>query len=288
MDKYNLEFFKKALESLPANTFFKDKDARYIYSSHYWRHLNVGGDDWDICGKTDLEIRKDKENAKFAYEQDKKIIETKKGVKYTIKIDQDNFTEYFEITKEPVFDDMGNVIGIAGMIYDVTDKIKAKDNLIIGATNDSLTGLYNRYYLDYWLLNKNNASLYPMSIIFADCNGLKEINDTYGHNAGDEYLKLTAALLKIGLQSDSLVFRVGGDEFIALLPNTKKEQATEYVSKLQTLGSLNGNNIDVAYGISTIPVYQENIDKYINEADKRMYVEKEKWHKEKEYKKKKL
>ena len=87
--KIDYDLFKKILKEIPSNIFFKDTECRYVFSTHYWRHLQ-GADDpsWDIAGKTDLEIRKDKENAKLAMEQDREIIRTGKGTSYVIEINQ--------------------------------------------------------------------------------------------------------------------------------------------------------------------------------------------------------
>ena len=73
--KIDYDLFKKILKEIPSNIFFKDTECRYVFSTHYWRHLQGAEDpSWDIAGKTDLEIRKDKENAKLAMEQDREII----------------------------------------------------------------------------------------------------------------------------------------------------------------------------------------------------------------------
>lgn len=70
----DLNFLEDILKNVPSNIFFKDVECRYIFATHYWRHLDIDEQDenWDIKGKTDLEIRKDKENAMYAYEMDKK------------------------------------------------------------------------------------------------------------------------------------------------------------------------------------------------------------------------
>ena len=154
MMRIDYDLFKKILKEIPSNIFFKDREGRYVFSTHYWRHLQGAEDpSWDIAGKTDLEIRKDKENAKLAMEQDREIIRTGKGVSYVIEVNQDGVKEYLELIKNPVRDDDGNIIGIVGLINNVTEKILLKKKLEKFAHTDMLTGLFNRHYLDDWISN---------------------------------------------------------------------------------------------------------------------------------------
>lgn len=163
------DLFKKISREIPSNIFFKDTECRYVFATHYWRHLNRDGDSsWDIAGKTDLDIRKDKENALLAMEQDKEILKTGKGVSYVIEVNQDGYTEYLELIKNPVRDDDGKIIGIVGLINDVTEKVKLEKELENYARTDLLTGLFNRHYLEYWLVNSLNTGLYPLCVISAD------------------------------------------------------------------------------------------------------------------------
>ena len=83
MSKYipeDIDFVERILRELPSNIMFKDTECRYVFCTHYWRHIKIGDDpNWTIRGKTDLEVRKDTENARMAYEQDKRILATGKG-----------------------------------------------------------------------------------------------------------------------------------------------------------------------------------------------------------------
>lgn len=280
-NNYNVEFIEKALKQLPSNIFIKDTECRYIMCTHYWRHLDVDNDNWDIKGKTDLEIRKDKENAEYAYIQDKKIIETGIGTDYIIKVEQDGILEYLEIIKAPIFENE-KVIGIVGLINDVTKKVLLEQQLETYASTDTLTGLFNRRYFDLWMERQNKDNIYPISILSADCNGLKRINDKYGHYLGDEFLRTTASVLKLGLPNNSIIFRMGGDEFLAILPNTNKKDAIKYVKKLEKLSKMykiHGEEISVAYGVSEIKNYATDFTNFINEADEKMYEEKQKIYK---------
>lgn len=112
------ENFFNIIDTIPSNIFFKDTDLKYRFSTHHWSQVN----DENIIGKTDLEIRRDKENAYTAMETDRNIIRSGVGCRYVIKSDLDGVVNYLELIKEPVFSDDGKVIGIVGLINDVTEK----------------------------------------------------------------------------------------------------------------------------------------------------------------------
>lgn len=117
-----LEQVERMLKELPSCIFLKDKEGRYVFSTQYWDHLDTQGDpNWTIRGKTDLDIRKDKENAKKAMEADKHILETGEGADYIIEEDHDGEKEFLQLIKRPVYDEDGNIDGIISLINNVTE-----------------------------------------------------------------------------------------------------------------------------------------------------------------------
>lgn len=104
------------------------------------------------------------------------------------------------------------------------------------ALTDSLTGLYNRRYFEVHLeklLQKNLASRKAMAVIMLDIDHFKSVNDTYGHNVGDEVLKVFGERLSASLRSFDLVARLGGEEFVVLLPDITKERAYLVAERLR-------------------------------------------------------
>jgi diguanylate cyclase (GGDEF)-like protein/PAS domain S-box-containing protein len=276
--KVDYDLFKRILKEIPSNIFFKDTECRYVFSTHYWRHLK-GADDpsWDIAGKTDLEIRKDKDNAKLAMEQDREIMRTGKGTSYVIEINQDGVTEFLELIKNPVRDNDGNIIGIVGLINDVTEKMMLEKQLEKYVHADMLTGLFNRHYLDEWLANCMNADMYPLCVVSADCDGLKKINNSYGHAIGDEFLRLTASLLRVELPEKAVIFRMGGDEFLIILPNTTQDECKKYIDVMNESSQsllLKGKPICVSFGSCEVTSPSLSFTKAMEIADKRMYMDK--------------
>lgn len=126
--------FVKIINNIPSCIFFKDTELRYRFASHCWEQLQTD----DIVGKTDLEVRKDTENAILAMAQDLKIIETRKGCEYVIKSEVDGHISYLQLIKEPVFED-GKVIGIVGLINDITEKTLLDEKVKELHTFDMLT-----------------------------------------------------------------------------------------------------------------------------------------------------
>ena len=276
--KVDYDLFKKILKEIPSNIFFKDTECRYVFSTHYWRHLQGAEDpSWDIAGKTDLEIRKDKENAKLAMEQDREIIRTGKGTRYVIEIDQEGTTEFLDLIKNPVRDDNGKIIGIVGLINDVTEKVLLERKLETYARTDMLTGLYNRRYLDYWIQHSLKPELFPLCVISADCDGLKTVNDSFGHVIGDELIRLTVSLFRVGLPEKAVMFRMGGDEFFIILPNTSQEECQKYIENMNEMSRallLKGRPISVSFGSYEVKSSSQSLMDAMEVSDKRMYDEK--------------
>ncbi len=104
-------------------------------------------------------------------------------------------------------------------------RIQAEEKLRHMSLHDQLTGLYNRHFLELEMNRIDSAENLPLSVIMADLNGLKAVNDTYGHLQGDGVLLVVAAAIREGCRTGDVVVRWGGDEFLVLLPNTSAETA---------------------------------------------------------------
>lgn len=229
---------ERMLKELPSNIYLKDIDGRYIFATHYWHHLDHSDDaDWTIRGKTDLDIRKDRENAKMAMERDMEVIRTGKGDHYIIEINVDDIQEYFEVFKEPVRDQNGNITGIIGLLNNVTEHEKLKRQLKNAAIIDGLTGLYNRKEIQLRIDNaienyRQNGSIF--SVIMLDIDNFKQVNDYYGHQQGDVVIIALSDILKNNQPSFKGKFsagRWGGEEFMLLLHDTEISAAA-YIAEL--------------------------------------------------------
>jgi len=153
------------------------------------------------------------------------------------------------------------------------------------AMQDDLTQLFNRPYFFDRLereLETAKAVQRPLSVIAMDLDGLKEINDTHGHQAGDEVLENVGRFLLGQTRACDVPARVGGDEFAIILPDTPAPQASTLMTRLdQRLATLNivdrnelTLTIRASLGCATYPDAGETVDDVIHEADTAMCVEK--------------
>lgn len=277
-DSLSVDKMESMLRQLPSNIYLKDSEGRYIFATHYWHHLDKSDDpDWTIKGKTDLEIRKDKENAAEALKADLAVIASGEGTAYTIEINEDGIQEFYEIIKQPIKNEKGKVTGIIGLINQVTEYEQMKRKLEEIVRTDELTGLYSRYYFDEYLRDLQKKELYPICVISADCDGLKSVNDTYGHLVGDEYIRMASLLFRIVLPENGAAFRTGGDEFIILLPSAEEEDARNYINQMkekEQLFRIRGQRLSVSFGLSSIRNSSDPVEERIAASDMNMYNEK--------------
>lgn len=155
------------------------------------------------------------------------------------------------------------------------------------ANIDGLTGLYNRSYHDVILTElKSNSIKYqtPFSAIMIDLNGLKHVNDNYGHEAGDKLIITTADMLKQLCRSDDIPVRLGGDELCILLPQTTEESAAIVTERIKNtcegkkLYLSNDNAITISLSIGYAGSNTVPAEDVLKIADERMYADKTKYY----------
>src|SRR5271166_6259403 len=157
---------------------------------------------------------------------------------------------------------------------------EALKELQMNAVTDALTGLYNRrLFGESFEKELNRARRYgqPLGLVMLDLHRFKEVNDTHGHPRGDEVLQAAAATLKRTLRTSDSAFRIGGDEFALLLPQTDAPQALAlsrrieavFADAIKTLNISVGVNLD--HGVANFPQDGEQADQLIRVADERLY-----------------
>ncbi len=153
------------------------------------------------------------------------------------------------------------------------------------AVHDSLTGLYNRHYLDETLkreLARAAREKYPVSFVMIDIDHFKRVNDAFGHKAGDAVLRDLAALLQKNCRASDILYRYGGEEFLAVLPKVKTDSALRIAEKwrkgfLETtvLLGFGGVKATISCGIAGYPGHGTTVAELIAAADQAMYRAKE-------------
>jgi diguanylate cyclase (GGDEF)-like protein len=152
--------------------------------------------------------------------------------------------------------------------------------LQINAATDALTGLYNRRLFDEYCdkeLNRTKRYGQQLAIVILDLHRLKEVNDRYGHLQGDKVLQLAAATLRKTLRASDFAFRIGGDEFALLLPQTDPEQAgtlcrrvrSQYEAEVRTLQL--SVEITLDFGVAVHPQDGDQKSELLRIADERLY-----------------
>jgi diguanylate cyclase (GGDEF)-like protein len=154
---------------------------------------------------------------------------------------------------------------------------KEEENVRYLSFHEGLTGLYNRVYLEGEMKKLDTHRQLPIGLIMADSNGLKLVNDSFGHEAGDEMLKQTAEILRKSCREEDIIARWGGDEFVILLPQTSEE---EIKSICQRIGEnckehiIQGIPISLAVGFAIKNSKNQVLEEILKEAEEIMYKHK--------------
>lgn len=174
-------------------------------------------------------------------------------------------------------DEEGKARRITGVHIDIGELQAAKEELIETLKIDTLTEVRSRYSFEEKLQGLS-VSDYPVSLIYVDTDGLKIINDLLGHAFGDEYLRKVSTMLNEYTRENDSIYRIGGDEFVILMPNTGYDHASEALSRLKT-NVKEQNNINgalfVSFGLATASDPAE-LSSLTANADRNMYKNKRK------------
>lgn len=180
----------------------------------------------------------------------------------------------------PVFDEAGQFQGFRGSQRDITARKQAEEQLRYLSLHDTLTGLYDRSFFEQENLRLSDRRYAPVGMVICDIDGLKLVNDTLGHIAGDKLIKHAAQLIKGCFRETDILARIGGDEFAIILPNSSRlvtESACQRVSDAVFQYNLTNPalplSISIGYAIGDV---SESccINDLFREADDNMYREK--------------
>lgn len=174
----------------------------------------------------------------------------------------------------PQFDDDSKHIGNFGTIQDITRIRKTEEEIRYLSYHDYLTGLFNRRFYEEVLIKLDTEENYPLTLVMADVNGLKMINDSFGHAVGDELLQKASNVIKNGCRENDVIARLGGDEFVIILAKTDAETAALIIKRLEVLAArekICGLKLSIAFGSRTKTRKEENIQKVLKNAEDDMY-----------------
>ncbi len=166
---------------------------------------------------------------------------------------------------------------LAIIVTDITARKLAEAHILFLSYHDQLTGLYNRRFYEEELIRLDTEQNLPLSLIMGDVNGLKLINDTFGHVIGDAFLVKIAAVLKKECRCDNIIARLGGDEFMILLPKTDAQKAKTIIARIQLcLSEMKEDQISasVSFGYETKITMDEDTVLLMKKTEDHMYQHK--------------
>lgn len=193
---------------------------------------------------------------------------------HTILLSKDGRAIPVEDSAAPIRDPDGHITGVVIVFRDFTDKKEKQEQIEYLSFHDHLTGLYNRRYFDEELKRLNTPRNLPLSLLIFDVNGLKLTNDAFGHMAGDRLLRRVAQTMQEISRSDDIIARIGGDEFVILLPQTELQKAKELAKRINTALShehLEAGQVSISSGWSVKTVADEEIAEVFKAAENKMY-----------------
>lgn len=174
----------------------------------------------------------------------------------------------------PIRDERGNTVGAVLVFRDVTDEKNYVSEIEYLSFHDPLTGLYNRRFYIEELYRLDTSRRLPLTLVMGDVNGLKLTNDSFGHEAGDLLIQRTADILKQTFRADDILCRYGGDEFVAILPNTDPLMAESIIRRIQhrILENQPSNGVlSVSFGLDTKAAEDQPILEVFKNAEDNMY-----------------
>ena len=190
-----------------------------------------------------------------------------------------------EIVAAPHYDNYRNLIGYHGISRDITERKQLLDQLYQQATIDELTQVPNRrHFMNLAEIELRRAKRYhhPLSLVGIDFDGLKGLNDTFGHLAGDRALSVFSKIVNEIIRDVDVLGRIGGDEFLLLLPETDADGAALVMERIQDVLASSpvyygkkSFTISVSAGIACIQDWSDTLEDLYNRADSALYESKE-------------
>lgn len=224
---------------------------------------------------TDIVLPEDKSRIMKAQ---KEMVLDKKSVTVECRIVRsDGEYRWTQIRGNPFFNSTGHLERLAGVIIDITERKRLEEQVEYLAYHDELTALPNRAMFNMRFEQYINEGMNPLTIMFIDLDNFKEVNDAFGHSAGDLLLRGIAERLTGHIRDTDMVCRLGGDEFLLLLTHSDSTHASKVAERIISSLSIPFNY--QGYSLIATPsigicVYEGgpcDLDQLIREADEAMY-----------------
>lgn len=196
---------------------------------------------------------------------------------HTVLIARDGSEKAIEDTAAPIKNEEGVVVGCVLVFRDFSEKKERQRKIEYLSYHDQLTGTYNRRYFEEEVKRLDKARNLPISLIYADLNGLKTINDAFGHQVGDQFIFQAAETIRNVCRADDIIARIGGDEFVILLPKTDIVSTEKLAHRLKAKierAKINDISVSVSFGWGTKENEEQTIESVLKSAEDLMYQQK--------------
>lgn len=269
------------MDTTTDSIYFKDRRCRLLRVSRQMAiNLGVSSPD-DVVGKTDIDLF----GGTFGHRtflEDLRIMEADEPMTGFVesRLLDDGGLNWTLTTKVPMHDADGGVIGLVGITREINELKQTELNLQHLATHDVLSGLPNRFLMMDRLsqtLARAARQRSSFAVLFIDIDAFKTINDRFGHDVGDQTLRLVADRLQAGVRANDTVARTGGDEFVMILEPAGAADATLVAEKIRRalltplIPRLREVVPTVSMGIAIFPEHGEDAEGLLRSADFAMY-----------------
>ncbi len=271
------EKYRSLIESTDDSVYMVDRDCTYIFvNKQVLGRLSVT--ETNLIGKRYGDFHDADDTLEFAGYVEK-VFETAASQRYEHKSGKETQSCMLRTLSPIVEGGTRQVKFVAVVSKDITDLKKTEEKLKYLSLHDPLTGLYNRAYFEEEMHRLDNNRFELVGLIMCDIDGLKLINDTLGHDKGDELLAVASQVIRRSFRENDVVARVGGDEFSILLPNSPRSKVEEICARIKGgVVDYNRKNPHLPLGISTGFAIRTGPDQSMaelyREADNSMYKEK--------------
>jgi len=198
-------------------------------------------------------------------------------IDYEILLNKMGSETAVEKSISPIFDREGLERGQVIVFRDVTDRNEKLNKIEYLSYHDQLTGAFNRRYFEGAMKRLNHSENLPITLIMIDVNGLKLINDAFGHTMGDKLLKTASQYIQSACRNEDIFSRIGGDEFVLLLPQTDTEVAELIMKRIYQEMSdkvMDKIILSLSYGIATKYDVESSLNEIFKVAEDHMYRKK--------------
>ena len=268
------------INSTPDLIFFKNTKNLYLGCNKAFEEF-IGKKEAEIVGQTDFDLFSVELASRFR-NMDTEVLESKRPQRRDeLNITTNGYLADYDTLKAPYFDARGELVGLIGISRDITERKIREEEIVYISNHDYLTGAYNRRFFEEEFERQNNAQNFPIAVVMGDVNGLKLINDSFGHHFGDKLLIEVVKRISECLRIGDVSARIGGDEFGIILPRTGKDEAAAIVTLIkQSIENECENTyfesslLSVSFGFAIQSAIDVSLEALMKEAEGYMYNKK--------------